>query len=124
MRKFLLTLLMLLPGYAAAQDYSGVWAIEAEEKSEFYSIHQDGDQIVVAVLNSLNAGWAAYQGSLVENVAKFEPLYTPGGVVTFSVRFLSATQGVVEVTVPPCNAGPGTACAAYSGYAIKIEKIL
>lgn len=123
MRIALLALCMSFSVCVSAQDYSGVWALNTEQNVEFYSIHQNGDQIVVAMLNTKLGSWMAYQGSLVNHAAVFEPLHTPNGVVDFSVKFQSETQASVEIKAPPCNPPPGSACAAWFSTTYVIKKV-
>lgn len=123
MKSLLLTILMLASVCVSAQDYSGVWAVPSEANTEFYSFHQNGDQIMIAVLDTISGSWVAYQGGLNENSVEFEPVFTPNGTEIFTVNFLSATTGYVEIRSKPCDAVPGQACAAIYSRAYLLEKI-
>lgn len=123
MKSLLLTILMLASVCVSAQDYSGVWAVPSDANTEFYSFHQNGDQIMIAVLDTISARWVAYQGGLNENSVEFEPVFTPNGIEIFTANFLSETTGYVEIRSEPCSAEPDRACADVYSRTYLIEKI-
>jgi len=123
MRGLLLTICLLASVSVSAQDYSGVWAVPSDVNTEFYSFHQNGDQIMIAVLDTISGSWVAYQGGLNENSVEFEPVFTPNGIEIFTVNFLSETTGYVEIRSKPCDAVPGQACAAIYSRTYLLEKI-
>ena len=123
MQRALIVLCLLLPMGAWAQDYSGVWAIPSETKTEFYSFHHKNDQLMIAILDTVSGQWMAYQGVVENYSVTFESVYTPNGVVDFTVGFSSETTGHVTIKEKVCEAEPERACVDLYGRSFLLEKI-
>ncbi len=123
MRKILLILCVVMPIGGWAQDYSGVWAIPSETKTEFYSFHHKNDQLMIAILDTVSGQWMAYQGVVENYSATFESVYTPNGVVDFVVGFSSDTTGHVTIKETVCEGELGRACVDSYGRSFLLEKI-
>ncbi len=114
MRKILTIVALLLVSSlaAAAGDYDGIWALDVPANTDYFSIHQQSNIMVVANLdNSLDGGgWDAYKGVLNGDTVVADLLVSTesGGRISIQIIFASPSHATVKMIA--CIPDKGTLC--------------
>ncbi len=114
MRKILTTAALFLCSSlaTAAGQYDGIWALDVPANTDYFSIHQQSNVMIVANLDdSLNGGgWDAYRGVINDNTVTADLLVSTesGGKISIQIVFSSTNKATL--TMVSCTPDPGTLC--------------
>lgn len=122
MKKLILLLALTFPFAAFAQsNYTGIWATDTDQPMEYYSIHQNGNDIVVATLDASKGQWSAYEGVLTDAQVTLRSIFSIGADISVEVQFTSPTQA--QFTILSCKANPEYFCALPIDIPFPMKKI-
>lgn len=97
---------------SAAGDYDGIWALDVPVNTDYFSIHQQSNIMIVANLdNSLDGGgWDAYKGVINGTTVTADLLVSTesGGRISIQIIFASPNRATLKMVA--CVPDKGTLC--------------
>ncbi len=127
MRKILafLALFLLSSLAAAAGEYDGIWALDIPANTDFFSIHQQSNIVIVANLDDSidGGGWDAYKGFINGDTVTADLLVSTesSGKISIQIIFTSPNKAILKMVA--CIPAKGTLCPWPVGTQLPMIKI-